>query len=214
MLKQKIATWILLLLKIISILVFILGISFAFKSFGSLNGVSNHSNTELDAATLNEITEILSQLQKGYTERNPGNIDQMQSLFNEYPVPTVIGTSPGEMFKGWDSIKGLLLWDWAYWGDVDFNFENAYVYIEGDSAEVVLNGVLKSQSYRINFPLRGYIVLENINEEWLISKMTFNFSVVVEFLVLSIMLISFSFVLLLVTLIIGKISQIRKYKNS
>lgn len=92
----------------------------------------------------NEIKEVLKKFQDGYTKRNVENADAfVDELFISGDDTIVLGTGTGELFLGSSQVKTLISDDWQYWGDVNINWENAYVDSQGDAAWFASAGTLK-----------------------------------------------------------------------
>lgn len=92
----------------------------------------------------NEIKKVLRKFQEGYTKRNSENADAfVDELFGTGEDTLVLGTGTGELFLGSSQVKTLISNDWMYWGDVNINWENAYIDSQGDAAWFAAAGTLK-----------------------------------------------------------------------
>jgi hypothetical protein len=96
------------------------------------------------------VTELLDRLQSVYSEKNiprakhpPTAAKEVaERLFGSKESSLVIGTEIGEWFSGHDEIAGLLYWDLAEWGSVDFLFpNNSVISVLKDSGWVATRGI-------------------------------------------------------------------------
>lgn len=72
-----------------------------------------------------KIELIISKLKSSYIERDVTKIDDlMYALFRTQENVVFIGTSAGEWYFDYESIKGLFISDWKYWGNVIIDNDN------------------------------------------------------------------------------------------
>jgi len=86
-----------------------------------------------------EIIRTFRQFEEGYKKRNSDEIDQFMELFCDDSEAQMIGigaTEPGkyEWFTGKKEIQEIILSDWQYWGDVQFDIENIRISEKNDVA--------------------------------------------------------------------------------
>ncbi|WP_102400365.1 nuclear transport factor 2 family protein [Haloimpatiens massiliensis] len=99
-----------------------------------------HNSTENHA----EIREVLKSLQDGYSERNLEKVNTfIDELFVAGKDTHVLGTGTGELYLGSDNVKELIAGDWEYWGDVNIDWQNAHISVEGNVAWFATNGSVK-----------------------------------------------------------------------
>ena len=91
-----------------------------------------------------EIREVLKKLQAGYMERNVEKLDTFfEELFIDGRDTYVVGTGISELFLGSDMVKELISGDWEGWGDVNLDYENARIDLEGEVAWFAAVGSVK-----------------------------------------------------------------------
>lgn len=92
----------------------------------------------------NEIKDILKKFQQGYSERKLENADSFaEELFQNSDDISVLGTATNEIFFGFNEVKQLIKDDWESWGDLNIDYENACISIEGNTAWFSTNGTVK-----------------------------------------------------------------------
>jgi len=91
-----------------------------------------------------EIIEILKAFQAGYSERNIEKADTfVEELFIAGEDTCVLGTGTGELFLGSEQVKELIKGDWEYRGDVNINWQNPHIHLEGEAAWFLTTGSVK-----------------------------------------------------------------------
>ena len=85
---------------------------------GFIGFVSSIQAQELDnlKTQTNEIREVLSNFQNGYTNRDTSEIDEFLKMFSDDIV--YMGIASHEFFKGKESVRKLTVWDWNKWFDI------------------------------------------------------------------------------------------------
>ena len=92
----------------------------------------------------NELKEILTVFNEGYTKRNINEIDNfMDKLFDKNERVNVIGTCEGEWCIGYDEVKDIFLSDWEYWGDLRVKVDEANIIELGNTAIIYTPGTVK-----------------------------------------------------------------------
>jgi len=72
------------------------------------------------------------------------NIDSFtEELFQHSDDISILGTATGEIFFGLDEVKQLIKDDWEGWGDLNIDYENAYISIVGNTAWFSTNETVK-----------------------------------------------------------------------
>jgi SnoaL-like domain len=206
MLRKTVIHSIIWPLRILSILVFLAGIAASLMAFSSRWQTRLVFSDRQDHLSGYEGVEVvLTHLQQAYTERAPDNADKVLDLFVENQIPMVLGTSPGEVIEGLDAIQRLLLWDWEHWGDVDFDFANSRIQVNGRLAEVVTIGELNSKRYRFDIPLRVHLVLVQEDVSWRISTIAFNYAVTIEYFLMSLALVVLALAVFLAATVLDRV---------
>lgn len=91
-----------------------------------------------------EIRDILIKFQQGYSERKLENVDSFtEELFQHSDDISILGTATGEIFFGLNEVKQLIKGDWESWGDLNIDYKNAYISIDGNTAWFSTNGTVK-----------------------------------------------------------------------
>jgi hypothetical protein len=123
-------------------------------------------------ATRREILERLRALRDGYLKRDVNAIDGfMADLFPRTDAVQFLGTDAEEWNRGFDAISKFIRNDWANWGDVKLNVDEATVSAQGDTAWVALNGHVEfSTKWR---PIRVTATLARINGKWMFEQVVF-----------------------------------------
>lgn len=93
------------------------------------------------------VKQTLQALYDGYQERPLDQIDDFMDLFMKSDDLEMIGigaTEPGqyEWFKGYDAVKEIIISDWTYWGNVNFEVEKAHIVEQGNMAWFTTYGAL------------------------------------------------------------------------
>ncbi len=86
-----------------------------------------------------EILALLTAFQHGYTQRDPGHLDEFMRLFT--PGVEAIGTNgirpgQGEWFHGREAVRALIEGDWQSWGDFQLDFDSLQIHAQTDTAWV------------------------------------------------------------------------------
>lgn len=87
----------------------------------------------------NEILNTFEKFAQGYEKRHIEDIDNFMTLFCDDEDTQMIGigaTVPEkyEWFTGKREIKEIILSDWNFWGNVEFDIKNIRLTIKGDTA--------------------------------------------------------------------------------
>lgn len=91
-----------------------------------------------------EVRKTLQVFQDGYINRDVNYVDKyMKEVFLLNEDLLVIGTDAGELCFGVDAAKGIVESDWKYWGDFNFNVDNALISVSGDVAYFTTKAFLK-----------------------------------------------------------------------
>ncbi|MDZ7634883.1 MAG: hypothetical protein U5L72_10865 [Bacteroidales bacterium] len=84
-------------------------------------------------STRKEIIGQLNRFREGYSQRDTSLVGAfMEALYSKENL-LILGTSPGEVFKGYDRAARLVRSDWESWGDCRFMVDSANISTEGTS---------------------------------------------------------------------------------
>jgi len=94
---------------------------------------------------INEITNILTKLQKGYDEKNLKNAPGlMTEIFSDRQDILTLGTGSWEVCLGRDEVTKLIHDDWnGGWGDFKIDIDGAKIEVDGDIAWFFANCTVK-----------------------------------------------------------------------
>jgi len=123
-------------------------------------------------ATRQEVLARLRTLRDGYLKRDVSAINgYMTDLFPHTDAVQVFGADANEWNRGFDAVSKFIRNDWAKWGDVKLNVEDATVSAQGDTAWVALNGRVEFSSNKR--PIRVTATLARINGKWMFEQVVF-----------------------------------------
>lgn len=118
------------------------GIQYSGEALETFLKQNSHINNTV--GQYSEIRDILRKFQQGYSERKLENVDSFtEELFQHSDDISILGTATGEIFFGLDEVKQLIKGDWEGWGDLNIDYENACISIEGNTAWFSSNGTVK-----------------------------------------------------------------------
>jgi len=135
-----------------------------------VRGVASHGDAP--EATRQEILTRLRALRDAYLKRDVGTIDgYMADLFPRTDGVQVFGTDANEWNRGFDAVAKFIRNDWANWGAVKLNVDDATISTQTDTAWVALNGRVEFSSN--NRPIRVTATLAKINGKWMFEQVVF-----------------------------------------
>jgi len=135
-----------------------------------VRGVASHGDAP--DATRQEVLARLRALRDGYLKRDVNAIDgYMTDLFPHTDSVQVFGADANEWNRGFDAVSKFIRNDWAKWGDVKLNVEDATVSAQGDTAWAALNGRVEFSSNKR--PIRVTATLAKINGKWMFEQVVF-----------------------------------------
>jgi len=88
-------------------------IAIGFLGFASSIQAQQLSDSKTE---INEVREVLTNFQNGYTNRDTLQIDEFLQMFSDDIV--YIGIASHEFFNGKESVRKLTIWDWVNWFDL------------------------------------------------------------------------------------------------
>jgi len=137
--------------------------------------------------------EVILQLQKfqdGYTKRDVSQVEAfMQSLYSRDNI-LILGTMPGEIFKGYKRASYLVESDWESWGDCKFVVDSANISSSGNVAWISTRGFVKFDlSSLLVIPLRLTGVMVKEEGSWKFQQQQFQFDIDFSFNLVAILLL-------------------------
>jgi hypothetical protein len=171
---------------------------------------SFYSKGNAPDSTRMEIIIQLKKFQKGYSERDPNNINTfMQSLYSKENI-LILGTMPGEIYSGYDKATRLVQSDWESWGDCKFEIDSANISSFGNSAWFSTMGYVKFDlSKLLVIPLRLTGIMVKEDQEWKFRQQQFQFDVDFTFSLLAILVISAWLLISLASLAVKSAKMLR-----
>jgi hypothetical protein len=169
-------------------------------------------------STRKEIIDQLNKFQDGYSKRDTSQVDAfMESLYSRENV-LILGTMPGEVFKGYERAAYLVRSDWESWGDCKFNVDSANISSAGDIAWFSTTGYVKFDlSKLLVIPLRLTGTMVKEDQVWKFQQQQFQFDIDFSFTLLAILVLAVWILVSLVTLVIVSVRVIKartSYKSS
>lgn len=162
-----------------------------------------------------EIIGQLNMFQNGYTNRDTSQVDTfMESLYSRENV-LILGTSPGEVFRGYDRASRLVRADWESWGDCRFMIDSANISAAGDVAWFATKGYVEFDlSKLLVLPLRLTGVMVKEDQVWKFRQQQFQFDIDWSFSLLAILIISVWILVSLVTLAIVSVRAVKARRSA
>jgi len=157
-----------------------------------------------------EIIGQLNKFQDGYSKRDTSQVNAfMESLYSSENI-LILGTSPGEVFSGYDRASRLVRSDWESWGDCRFMTDSAFISSEGDIAWFATKGYVEFDlSKLLVLPLRLTGVMVKENQVWKFRQQQFQFDIDWSFSLLAILIIAVWIIVSLVNLAIVSVRAVK-----
>lgn len=158
----------------------------------------------------NEIISQLRKFQEGYTNRDINQVDTfMQSLYSKDNI-LILGTMPGEIFRGYERATYLVQSDWESWGDCKFAIDSANISSMGNTAWYSAKGFVKFDLSRfLVLPLRFTGVMVKEDQVWKFQQQQFQFDIDFSFSLIASIILSIWMLVALANLII-KLVKIKR----
>lgn len=138
-----------------------------------VRGVQSHGNALPE--TRGAILGQLRVLRDAYLKRDVNAIDGMMAqLFAHDDGVQVFGADANEWNRGYDATAKFIRNDWAQWGAVKLNVEDATISSEHDTAWVALNGRVEFSSNKR--PIRVTATLAHIDGKWMFEQVVFQWT--------------------------------------
>lgn len=162
-----------------------------------------------------EIIGQLNKFQNGYINRDTSQVVTfMESLYSRENV-LILGTSPGEVFSGYDRANRLVRTDWESWGDCRFMIDSANISAAGDVAWFATKGYVEFDlSKLLVLPLRLTGVMVKEDQVWKFRQQQFQFDIDWSFSLLAILIISAWILVSLVTLAIVSFRAVKARRSA
>jgi len=165
-------------------------------------------------STRQEIIGQLHKFQAGYTSRDTSQLDAfMESLYSGENV-LILGTSPGEVYSGYERAARLVRSDWESWGDCRFMIDSANISSEGDIAWFATKGYVTFDLSRLLvLPLRLTGVMVREDQVWKFSQQQFQFDIDFSFTLLATVTLAAWILVSLVTLVIASVRAVKARRS-
>lgn len=135
-----------------------------------VRGVQSRGNATPE--TREAILAQLRLLRDAYLRRDVNAIDAMMTqLYANNDAVQVFGADANEWNRGYEATAKFIRNDWAQWGDVKLNVEDATVSSQGETAWVALNGRVEFSSNKR--PIRVTATLARIGDKWMFEQIVF-----------------------------------------
>jgi hypothetical protein len=166
-------------------------------------------------STRKEIIGQLNKFQEGYSQRDTSQVDAfMKSLYSRENI-LILGTSPGEVFPGYDRAARLVKSDWESWGDCRFMIDSANISSMGDVAWFSTKGYVEFDlSNLLVIPLRLTGIMVKEDQVWKFRQQQFQFDIDFSFALLAILILSAWILVSIITLVIAAATAIKARKSS
>ena len=166
-------------------------------------------------STRRQIIDQLNKFQEGYSQRDTSQVDAfMQSLYSRESI-LILGTSPGEVFSGYDRATYLVQSDWESWGDCKFNVDSANISSAGDVAWFSTKGYVKFDLTKfLVIPLRLTGIMVKEDQVWKFQQQQFQFDIDFSFTLLAIVILAVWILVSLVTLAVVTVRVIKARESS
>ena len=161
-------------------------------------------------STRREIIDQLNKFQTGYSDRDTSQVKVfMESLYSRENI-LILGTMPGEVFKGYDRASHLVRSDWESWGNCKFNIDSANISSVGDVAWFSTKGYVEFDlSKLLVVPLRLTGTMVREDQVWKFQQQQFQFDIDFSFTLLAILILAAWILVSLVTLVIVSVRVIK-----
>lgn len=123
-----------------------------------------------------EIRNLLISFQQGYISRDTSRVEVfMQQHFSNESTVLALGTEPGEWMIGYENVSSLLYNDWAHWGDLRLDVDNAAIAALGSTAWLQTIGQVGNEAMRL--PLRFTGILAYETDGWKFRQVQYQWEV-------------------------------------
>jgi len=157
----------------------------------------------------------LNKFQDGYSKRDTSQVGAfMESLYSRDNI-LILGTSPGEVFIGYDRAAGLVRSDWESWGDCRFMIDSANISSKGDVAWFATKGYVEFDlSKLLVLPLRLTGVMVKEDQVWKFRQQQFQFDIDFSWSLMAILILSAWILVSLVKLVIASLKALKARRST
>jgi len=121
----------------------------------------------------NEVREVLSNFQNGYTNRDTSKVDEFLKMFSDDIV--YMGIASHEFFKGKESVRKLTIWDWNKWFDLKIPVEEVDIRIDNNVAWIEVVGESGPWRDGKTYEIRMVGSLLKNKNKWLFKQVCFSY---------------------------------------
>jgi len=139
---------------------------------GFVNSIQAQELDDLKTQT-NEVREVLSNFQNGYTNRDTSKIDEFLKMFSDDIV--YMGIASHEFFKGKESVRKLTIWDWNKWFDLKIPVEEVDIRIDNNVAWIEVVGESGPWRDGKTYEIRMVGSLLKNKNKWLFKQVCFSY---------------------------------------
>ena len=142
---------------------------------GFLGFVNSIQAQELDKSKtqINEIREVLSNFQNGYTNRDTSKVDEFLKMFSDDIV--YMGIASHEFFMGKESVLKLTVWDWNKWFDLKIQVDKVYIRTDNNVAWFEVIGESGPWRDGRTYEIRMVGSLIKNKDKWLFKQICFSY---------------------------------------
>ena len=142
---------------------------------GFLGFVNNIQAQELtnSKTQINEIREVLSNFQNGYTNRDTSEIDEFLKMFSDDIV--YMGIASHEFFNGKESVRKLTVWDWNKWFDLKIPLDEIDIRTDNNVAWFEVVGESGPWRDGRTYEIRMLGSLIKNKDKWLFKQICFSY---------------------------------------
>ena len=142
---------------------------------GFLGFANSFQAQEIDNSKtqINEIREVLTNFQNGYTNRDTSKIDEFLQMFSDDIV--YIGIASYEFFNGKESVRKLTIWDWNKWFDLKIPVDDIAIRTDNNVAWFEVIGESGPWRDGNTYEIRMVGSLIKNNDKWLFKQICFSY---------------------------------------
>ena len=145
-------------------------IAIGFLGFANSIQAQELSNSKTQ---INEIREVLTNFQNGYTNRDTSKIDEFLQMFSDDIV--YIGIASYEFFNGKESVRKLTIWDWNKWFDLKIPVDDIAIRTDNNVAWFEVIGESGPWRDGNTYEIRMLGSLIKNNDKWLFKQICFSY---------------------------------------
>lgn len=144
-------------------------------AFGLLGFVNYSQAQELNNSEtqINEVREVLTNFQNGYTNRDTSQIDEFLQMFSD--DIKYIGIASHEFYSGKESVRDLTLWDWIKWFDLKIPVDEINIRTANNVAWFEVIGASGPWRDGKTYEIRMVGSLIKHKDKWLFKQICFSY---------------------------------------